>query len=162
MNHKGQASLLFNVIIGLVFIFLTFAMFMIANSKIEDLKEGSIQDIQHTDYVQSYVAILSQLDKNDVKEFTETRLILQKEYDEKFFSESNSAETFQGSVLKATTDNTLSTFCVNREGSDGIVGLKTSFIYFLNDEDVESFSVCSLFISENREGSRWFKRYIDE
>lgn len=98
---KGQASLVFNVIIGLIFILATLAVFMLINARIGDLKESSISDVQQSDVYVSYLGTLRLMNESLYKDFIAVNdLINPSDF---YFYRNVKAATINQDVLKAST-----------------------------------------------------------
>ncbi len=69
-KKKSQIAMIWNVIIGVVFVFLAFGCFLFIQTQIEELKSDNfVVDAQNIDVTKSYAGVMSKINSKTLPEF---------------------------------------------------------------------------------------------
>ena len=150
-STKAQASLVFNVVIGLLFIFFAMFIFIFINATIEKMKEDSIIDTQQLSLASSYVSIIPHLNEQRLEDFMNLRFSFSRI--EHSFSNQQIFSTLHGEMLAASGRHERGTFCrVNdysgSRNKDYVAYLHKNTISLF---DISLFDLCVLFIGVHAE-----------
>jgi hypothetical protein len=138
-KHKcAQASLPFNIAIGIIFIFIAFGLFLFSNYMIEGLKEDSINEVQQSDLVLTYTGALQKMNVILLEDFLELDVRLDESPE--YFSEVTTFATFQDQVLTASKEDKNSKFCPSYDAQEK----KRSVVFVINTQ-IHSYGVCNFF-----------------
>ena len=139
---RAQTSLIFNVIVGIVFIVIITLFYIVNNAMINDIKYNDVKDTQERGILVTYLGVISKLEPEDIDEFSKLNVFLND--NPNYFSKGSEFENFQNEVLKAT-ERESDTFICNRASFDAF-----SYITYTNsNQDIAIFYMCGLFVEKD-------------
>jgi len=109
MRKRGQTSIIFNIVVGIILTALIFLMFYLVLWKIDSAKTSEIFDVQYVDVIDSYIPMLMIADKQSYTDYL--RVVKTMDKNSVLFGDLKNYETHNGEITQESVKNSKIKYC---------------------------------------------------